>query len=201
MFTNLLNFNFIFVALILSSALVVFSNHVIFALFFLVLSFIISSILLLTLECEFLALIFIIVYVGAIAVLFLFLIMMIDIKFKNLSKNVILYFSTGSIFILLFFALIFEKISILSKNTPTISINKTINYNYYLNWSEIIWCLNEIQIYSFILYSYYVVQFLITGLILLVVLIAIVYFTKTKYSKQNQSILKQVSKNSKFYIY
>jgi NADH-quinone oxidoreductase subunit J len=198
MFTNLLNFNLICIALILSSFLVVFSNHVIFSLFFLVLSFIIASILLLTLECEFLALIFIIVYVGAIAVLFLFLIMMIDIKFKNLSKNVILYFSTGSVFVLLFFGLIVEKILILNKNIS--SLNKTINYNYYMNWGEIIWCVNEIQIYSFVLYSYYVVQFLITGLILLVVLVAIVYFTKTKYSKQNQSILKQVSKSSKFYI-
>jgi NADH-quinone oxidoreductase subunit J len=197
MFTNLLNFNFICFSLILSSLLVVFSNHVVFALFFLVLSFIISAILLLMLECEFLALIFIIVYVGAIAVLFLFLIMMIDIKFKNLSKNVILYQTSGSFFIFLFFLLVFENLSIFNTSS---NISTTIDYNYYLNWYEIIWDLNEIQVYSFVLYSFYILQFLITGLILLVVFIAIVYFTKTKHNEKNQSILKQVSKSSNFFI-
>lgn len=198
MFTNLLSFNLIYFTLTLSALLVVFSNHVIFALFFLVLCFIISSLLLLVLECEFLALMFIIIYVGAIAVLFLFLIMMIDIKFKNLSKNIIIYFSTGFLFILLFFVTIFEKVSIL--NNHLLDLSQPINYNYYINWNEIIWCLNEVQTYSFILYSYYVLQFLITGLILLVVFIAIVHFTKTTYSLENkQSILKQISISSKFY--
>jgi len=170
MFTNLLTFNLIYLTLTLSALLVVFSNHVIFALFFLVLSFIIASILLLILECEFLALMFVIIYIGAIAVLFLFLIMMIDIKFRNLSKNLIIYFLTGFIFIFLFFLVIYEKILIIDNNI--LKINQIINTNFYINWNEIIWCLNELQIYSFILYSYYVLQFLVTGLILLVVFIA-----------------------------
>lgn len=197
MFTNLLNINVICVSLILSSLLVIFSNHVVFALFFLVLSFIISSVLLLTLECEFLALVFIIIYVGAIAVLFLFLIMMIDIKFKSLSKNVIFYLSTGSFFVFLFLFLVLDNLSVFNNNTH--NINKTLEYNHYLNWNEIIWSLSDIQVYSFVLYSFYILQFLITGLILLVVFIAIVHFTKTTHNKKNQSILKQVSKNSNFF--
>lgn len=141
---------------------------------------------------------FIIIYVGAIAVLFLFLIMMIDIKLKNLSKNVIVYFSTGSLFILIIFVLIFEKISILNSNNT--NSKKCINLNYYLNWYEIISRLNELQIYSYILYSYFILQFLLTGLILLVVFILIVHFTKIKFNKQHQFVLKQISMDSNFYI-
>lgn len=56
MFTNFLNFNFISISLIFCTICIVFSNHVIFALFFLILNFILTSILLLILECEFIAL-------------------------------------------------------------------------------------------------------------------------------------------------
>jgi NADH:ubiquinone oxidoreductase subunit 6 (subunit J) len=51
---------------------------------FLVCSFLSAAIVLFLLECEFLALLFIIIYVGAIAVLFLFVVMMIHIKTVNL---------------------------------------------------------------------------------------------------------------------
>jgi NADH-quinone oxidoreductase subunit J len=47
------------------------------------------------LECEFLALIFIVVYVGAIAVLFLFAVMMLDAKLQNLSRNVFRIYQLG----------------------------------------------------------------------------------------------------------
>ena len=69
--TNLLFYLFSGV-LVFSAIMVVVASHSIFSLLFLVLSFLVSAFLLFMLECEFLALIFIVVYVGAIAVLFLF---------------------------------------------------------------------------------------------------------------------------------
>jgi NADH-quinone oxidoreductase subunit J len=68
-----------------------FLNIQFFLLLFLVSSFIFASFILFLLECEFLALLFIVVYVGAIAILFLFAIMMLESKFKNLSKNLFKY--------------------------------------------------------------------------------------------------------------
>ena len=64
------------VLLIGSAMAVVLSKHPVFSLLFLLSAFLFSSVLLFLLECEFLALLFIVVYVGAIAVLFLFAIML-----------------------------------------------------------------------------------------------------------------------------
>ena len=55
--------------------------------FFLILSFCSSSGLLILLEAEFMAMIFIVVYVGAIAVLFLFVVMMLNIKISEVVEE------------------------------------------------------------------------------------------------------------------
>ena len=62
----------------------------------LVLVFFNISGLLIILGVEFLALLFLIVYVGAIAVLFLFVVMMLDVKTINMSKDFLKYFPFGS---------------------------------------------------------------------------------------------------------
>jgi NADH:ubiquinone oxidoreductase subunit 6 (subunit J) len=67
-----------------------------YSVLFLVLSFVSSSSIIFLLECEYISLIFIIVYVGAIAVLFLFVVMMLDIKTVYLAKDALKYFPFGS---------------------------------------------------------------------------------------------------------
>ena len=99
--------NFLFylisILLIISSILVILAKHPIFSVIFLIFSFILSSFLLVILECEFLALLFIIIYVGAIAILFLFAIMMLESKSINLIKNSIKYFPIGIFFCFFYF--------------------------------------------------------------------------------------------------
>lgn len=73
-----------------------FFNQHIYSVLFLVLSFVSSASLLFFLECEYISLIFIIIYVGAIAVLFLFVVMMLDVKTINMSKDFLKYFPFGS---------------------------------------------------------------------------------------------------------
>ena len=87
MIVNILFYLFSIV-LLLSSLMVILVNNSIYSVLFLVLSFIASASLLFLLKCEFLALMFIIIYVGAIAVLFLFVVMMLDIKTISLKKAV-----------------------------------------------------------------------------------------------------------------
>ncbi len=75
--------------------MVTYSQHPVFSLLFLIFSFILSAFILFTLECEFLALIFITIYVGAIAILFLFSIMMLDTKLINLLESTTEYIPIG----------------------------------------------------------------------------------------------------------
>ena len=78
---------FLSLLLVISVCFVVFLNNPIYSLLWLIISFVLSSFFLLILGCEFLALIFIVVYVGAIAVLFLFVVMLLDLKFNSLLNK------------------------------------------------------------------------------------------------------------------
>lgn len=196
MFNNLLKF--LTIGLITSTAFVVVSEHVIISLFFLVLTFVLSSFLLILFECEFLGLMFVIVYVGAIAVLFLFLVMMVDIKYKNLSKNLLVYLFSGFISILVFLFLIFDKIG------SFVSMNRNRKYyqeDFFEDWYEFLESKTDIEIYSMVLYSDYVIHLLLTGLVLLIVLIGISYYMNAYLNKKikKQSIIKQISISSDFF--
>jgi uncharacterized membrane protein YcgQ (UPF0703/DUF1980 family) len=59
---------------------------------------------------------------------------------------------------------------------------------------------NDVEVYGEVLYSYYVFQVLISGLLLLLVLIGVVYLTNifTPKDATNQLLFKQLSRRSKF---
>lgn len=192
---NLL-FYFFSGVLVFSSIMVVLASHSVFSLLFLVLSFIASAFLLLILECEFLALIFIVVYVGAIAVLFLFAVMMLDAKLQNLTRNLFRYLPVGFLFALGFLVpVLFQTSSKIPATT-----NPAVE-SIYVNWYDLTDSTLDIEVYGQVLYSYFVLQFLVVGLILLVVLIGVVYLTNTYTSNRtvDQSIYKQLSVSSKFF--
>jgi NADH-quinone oxidoreductase subunit J len=69
----------------------------------LILVFFNAASLLIILGAEFLAMLFIIVYVGAVAVLFLFVIMMLNVKVTNLTTSIYRYLPISFIFGLIFF--------------------------------------------------------------------------------------------------
>lgn len=185
------------ILLIFSATMVVVSQHPIFSLLFLVASFVFSSFLLFILECEFLALLFIVIYVGAIAVLFLFAIMMLEFKLDNLSKNMMKYLPVGVIF---GFLLLYPLVSQISSQFVSSPYPDSFYFNKYRNWYDLVDSTTDIEVYGQILYSYFVLQFLVTGLILLVVLVGVVYLANTFNNKQTleQSVFKQLSRNSRF---
>ena len=84
--------------LVISAFMVVVSQQPIFSLLFLVSCFLFSAFLLFLMECELLALLFIVVYVGAIAILFLFAVMMLETKLVNLFNNKMKYISNWNYF-------------------------------------------------------------------------------------------------------
>ena len=183
--------------LIISAIMVIVSRQPVFSLLFLVSSFILASFMLFLLECEVLALLFIVIYVGAIAVLFLFAIMMLELKLENLSKNTMKYIPVGFIF---GFLMLFPLLTQINNEFENNSYANSFYFNKYQNWYDLIDSVTDIEVYGQVLYSYFILQFLVAGLILLVVLIGVVYLTNT-YNKENleQSIFKQVSRNSKFF--
>lgn len=193
-------FIFLSYLLILSSILVIFSEHPIFSLVFLICSFVIAAFLLLLLECEFLALLFITIYVGAIAVLILFAIMMLDFKHYNMQKNVLIYSIIGFLFasVLIFFIL--SKVNALFVNVP----ENTLYKDGYINWYDLIGSTIETEALGNVLYTHFFFHLLLAGLILLVVLIGIIHLTNVTKTREladkNQIRFKQLAKNPKIIV-
>ena len=191
-------FHFFSICLVISTSIVVTSKHPIFSIVFLAISFIFSSLLLFLLECEFLALLFLVIYLGAILVLFLFAVMMLEFKSTNLLINQIKHVPVGLTFSFLLFSCFLANINL---NYYTMKFDFNYLYlNTYQNWYHLTDCIKDVQIYGQVLYSYYVLQFLISGLILMLVLISVVYLTNSSYNKQTkeQSAFKQLSKSLSF---
>jgi len=193
----IINFLFYFFSssLILSSLMVITVQNAVHSVLFLVLSFISSASILFLLECEFIALLFIMIYVGAIAILFLFVVMMLDTKIANAKKDLLKYFPFGSLIGIIFLIEIFFLIGENFRANPYID---SFLFNYYTNWFDKLDSLTELESIGQVLYTHYVVQFLIAGNILLLSVIGAVALTlKTRQSPRKQIIFKQLSRTYK----
>ena len=81
--------------LLLSGAMVITARNPVHAVLFLILAFFNAAGLFVLLGAEYIAMTLVIVYVGAVAVLFLFVVMMLDINFKDLRKGIMAYIPLG----------------------------------------------------------------------------------------------------------
>ena len=87
---------YIFATILIGSGImVVFSKNPVHSVLFLILAFFNAAGLFVLLGAEFVAMILVIVYVGAVAVMFLFVVMMLDINFTELRKGVQDYLPIG----------------------------------------------------------------------------------------------------------
>jgi NADH-quinone oxidoreductase subunit J len=196
MIINILFYTFSII-LLLSSVMVILVQNSIYSVLFLVLSFFSASSILFLLNCEFLALIFILIYVGAIAVLFLFVVMMLDLKSSNLQKDALKYFPFGFVVGSIFLTEILLVIKEIFKPNP---YQESFMYNFYVNWYDKLDSFTEIHSIGQIVYTQYVLQFLIAGNVLLLATLAAVVLTiNTNISSKpkTQIIFKQLSRNYK----
>jgi len=196
-------FFFLFSSIVLTSAIfVIYSTNTIYSAFFLILSFTNSTGLLLISEVEFLSIMLIIIYVGAITVLFLFVIMMLDINIlidKNNSKN----FGYLPIIFLISFIFFLETFLMFSKVFTTYYhlIEQSFYKNdvFYKNFITQLDNITNIETIGHVLYTYYAFFFLAAGIILLIALIGAVTLTKKEKKKESyltKNIYKQLSRNS-----
>jgi NADH-quinone oxidoreductase subunit J len=80
-----------------SAAMVIASRNPVHSVLFLILAFVNAAGLFVLMGAEFLAMILIVVYVGAVAVLFLFVVMMLDVDFSELRRGVLTYLPVGGL--------------------------------------------------------------------------------------------------------
>ena len=174
------------ILIIISSLLVILAKNPIHSVLFLILVFFNTSILFLFSKAEFLAMVLLIVYVGAVAVLFLFVIMMLDINFTKLRKSFLNYLPTG---LFVGFIILIELIYVVSqsqlKYTKTNSIENNISHQILDNTKEI----------GNILYTDYFLLFQLSGLVLLVAMIGAIFLTlRQRDGVKKQNIYKQILK-------
>ena len=91
-------FFYLFSAVMIASAfMVISSRNPVHSVLFLILAFVNAAGLFLLLGAEFLAMILVVVYVGAVAVLFLFVVMMLDVDFSAMKKGLLQYLPVGGL--------------------------------------------------------------------------------------------------------
>jgi NADH-quinone oxidoreductase subunit J len=161
----------------------------------LVLVFLFSAGLLFCLEVEFLAVSFIIVYVGAIAILFLFVVMMLDIKIGDNSLSFLAYGPVGYFLVFLFLLEITLPLITFVGSFDSI-FNANVDY-FYVNWLKEIDYITNINAIGQLLYTYYFVYFLMSGLILYIAMIGALMLTLTlNRVVKKQIVYKQLARQS-----
>ena len=146
---------------------VITSKNPILSVFWLVLAFVNGALLLLLLGIEFLPILFIIVYVGAIAILFLFVVMLLNIKMVEIQENATRYAPLGFIIGLVFLYQIYYLITSELSTITSSSIDLVGRVN---DYKDVVTVTNIEQIGS-VLYTEYWVYFLVSSLVLLVAMV------------------------------
>ncbi len=172
---------YLFAAVLTFSALmVVASRNPVHAVLFLILSFFNAAGLFILLGAEFLAMILVVVYVGAVAVLFLFVVMMLDIDFAELKRGAAQYLPIGGLLaILLISELVIASVvkpTGLAAKLPAVAPAGMTNT----------------EALGHVLYTDYIFYFQTAGLVLLVAMIgAIVLTLRVRPGVRKQSIAAQ----------
>lgn len=181
-------FFYMFAIFLIASAIMVISaRNPVYAVFFLILGFFNATGLFILLGAEFLAMLLLMVYVGAVMVLFLFVVMMIDIDFKELSRGFLQYAPIGSLVGLIVLVEImmvvggfaYDADMILNAAVPIPDVATTSN----------------LEAFGLLLYGEYVFFIELAGIILLIALIGAVVLTlKTTSNALRQDIATQVAR-------
>ena len=171
--------------LIASAVMVISSRNPVHSVLFLILAFVNAAALFLMMGAEFLAMILVIVYVGAVAVLFLFVVMMLDVDFAALREGFLSYLPIGGLIGVVFLIELLLVVSgwVMNPNlvqSPTAAAASGEG-------------ITNTQAIGRVLYTQYFYFFQAAGLILLVAMIgAIVLTLRERVGVKRQNISMQV---------
>jgi len=189
MLAHSLFFYFFSTITVFSAIMVIISRNTVYSVFFLILVFVTVSILFIMIGAEFLGMIMLIVYVGAVAVLFLFVVMMLNITEqltkRHTRKGLINNISIGSIVGLIIFL---ELLVVIGgwkyKDTFTPLSNISISSDF-----------DNTHALGNVLYTDYIHLFQISGMILLIAMVGSIILTFNKRENiKKQNYLQQIQR-------
>jgi NADH-quinone oxidoreductase subunit J len=177
---------YLFAAVCVASAfMVIAARNPVHSVLFLILAFVNAAGLFVLLGAEFLAMILVVVYVGAVAVLFLFVVMMLDVDFAELRQGFLQYLPVAALVGVVFLAELLLVVGAwaIGPGVPT-AITAKIPTD-----------IPNTEALGLVLYTRYVYYFQAAGVVLLVAMIgAIVLTLRHKPNVKRQNIAEQVSR-------
>jgi NADH-quinone oxidoreductase subunit J len=182
-------FFYLFAGICVASALMVISSrNPVHSVLFLILAFVNASCLFVLMGAEFLAMILVVVYVGAVAVLFLFVVMMLDVDFAELRQGFLNYLPIGAVVGLV---LMVELLLVLGAWAIGPGMQRTVVLP--IPPAETV---TNTEALGLVLYTRYVYFFQAAGLVLLVAMIgAIVLTLRHKPAVKRQNVSDQLARN------
>jgi len=179
-------FFYLFAGICVASAfMVIAARNPVHSVLFLILTFVNAAALFLLLGAEFLAMILIVVYVGAVAVLFLFVVMMLDVDFVELRQGFLNYLPVGALVGVIFLVelVLVVGAAVIQPGTQRVITN------------PIVANVTNTEALGLVLYTRYIYFFQAAGLVLLVAMVgAIVLTLRHRVRVKRQNISEQVAR-------
>jgi NADH-quinone oxidoreductase subunit J len=178
---------FVFAGVLLVAALgVITSRNPVYSALYLVLAFFNSAVLWLLLEAEFLAIVLVLVYVGAVMVLFLFVVMMLDINVENLREGYGRYATLGFLVALIVVAELASVGLFMAEGASFAAVAPIVGPD----------TVSNTKLLGGVLYTQHVYAFELAAVILLVAIVAAISLTmRRRPGLKVQNIAQQVAVN------
>lgn len=211
--------NLISLLIIISSFMLILSINPIHSLLFLVLIFILTTCMFLLFKVEFISMLFLVVYLGAIIVLFLFVVMMLNIRILELTERMITYVPISLFIILAFFAELLYVLNSKFVAQNTLLLENTVTNETNNNWLSLYTYLFNTDIFtkyftkistgtnlhnlSIMLYTESIYVFILGSIVLLIGMIGAIMLTLQKssftrgqdyYEQNSKTIVKSIYK-------
>ena len=197
-FLNYIHLFFLIILLLSAFFLVILKNPV-HSVLLLILCFFCSASIVILFSVDFIGILFLIIYVGAIAVLFLFVVMMLDLKITPLKTEkffFFFFFSSLFFFFFVFTSSLFFFFCFYELDFGSLFQKKFVVNSYFFNILDFF---SNIDVFGQCLYNYFLICFLIAGIILLLAMLGAIALTlKYNSNVKNQLVYKQLSRTSNF---
>nr|YP_009647130.1 NADH dehydrogenase subunit 6 [Chloropicon maureeniae]QBX98812.1 NADH dehydrogenase subunit 6 [Chloropicon maureeniae] len=179
---------------VVAGTMVIRARNPVYSVLYLVFVFFNVAGLLILQGLDFFAMIFLVVYVGAIAVLFLFVVMMLNIKTEERQETALRYLPVGGLIGILFFL---EVLFVVDRDLiPVLGESPSWAMPVYTEWASMVSEKSTIEALGQVLYTYYFYYFFLAGLILLVAMIGAILLTHHTDSRvKRQEVFEQNSRD------
>jgi NADH-quinone oxidoreductase subunit J len=168
-----------------SAAMVVVSRNPVYSVLFLILAFFNAAALFVLIGAEFIAMILVIVYVGAVAVLFLFVVMMLDINLAELREGFLKYLPVGALIGAVLLFEIFIGLGVVGGGSSTMTALDKAGAQ--------VLDVDNTRAIGRVLYTQYFYLFQVAGIVLLVAMIgAIVLTLRSRPGVRRQKVSEQL---------